>query len=141
DRLGLHAYQDSLDAIPSGRDFALAIANEASAIGKPPVITEWNWRFLTRMTEDDRAKVYPPIFENVLKTRCMPVFYQFQFQESLAMASRTLRGIRHYELLNLSRRPRPEAMEFMKLIDKYASPTTPNRMIAVNHPVAAVKDG
>src|SRR5207249_9319514 len=108
DRLGEHAYVDSLDAIPSARDYALAMADLGTKLNKPPVITEWNWRFLTRMTPENRAKVYPPIFENVLAARCMPEIYQFQFQDSLAMAPRTLRGIRHYELLNVSRRPRPE---------------------------------
>ncbi len=125
DRLGEHAYMDSLEAIPSARDYALAVATEATKLQKPPLITEWNWRFLTRMTPEARAEVYPPIFENVLKTRCMPVMYQFQFQESLAMASRTLRGIRHYELLNLSRRPRPEAMKFIDLIHTYGDPAAP----------------
>src|SRR5205814_924976 len=71
DRVGEHAYQDSLDAIPSGRDFALAASDYGTEIGKPPVITEWNWRGLTRLTPEARAKVYPPIFENVLATRCM----------------------------------------------------------------------
>src|SRR5262249_48677702 len=72
---------------------------------------------------------YPPIFENVLKARSMPEIYQFQFQESLAMASRTLRGIRHYEQLNLSRRPRPEAEAFMQLIQTYADPASPARAL------------
>ena len=122
DKVGAHAYMDSLDAIPSGRGYALAVADYASEIGKPPIITEWNWRFLTRMTPEARAEIYPPIFENVLKTRCMPIIYQFQLQESLAMASKTLRGIRHYEQLNLSRRPRPEAFEMRRLIDRYGDP-------------------
>src|SRR6185369_10000446 len=50
DRMGLHAYQDSLDAIPSARGYALALSSAATKLGKPPVITEWNWRQLTRMT-------------------------------------------------------------------------------------------
>jgi len=129
DRLGLHCYMDSLDAIPSSRDYALAFSDYGSEIGKPPVITEWNWRFLTRMTPEDRAKVYPPIFENVFAARSCPVFYQFQFNESLAMASHTLRGIRHYDLLNLSRRPRPEALEFVQLIRKYGDPSAPAQVV------------
>src|SRR5204862_4632896 len=36
DRVGEHAYQDSLAAIPSGRDFALGVANYAGKLGKPP---------------------------------------------------------------------------------------------------------
>jgi hypothetical protein len=93
DKVGQHAYMDSLEAIPSARSYSLSAANVASEIGKEPVITEWNWRFLTRMTPEARAQVYPPIFENVLKTKCMPLIYQFQLQESLAMSSKSLRGI------------------------------------------------
>jgi hypothetical protein len=129
DKVGQHAYMDSLEAIPSARSYSLAAANYASEIGKEPVITEWNWRFLTRMTPEARAEVYPPIFENVLKTKCMPLIYQFQFQESLAMASKSLRGIRHYEQLNLSRRPRPEAIEMMDLIERYGNPQLAHQLI------------
>ncbi|MEA2708593.1 MAG: hypothetical protein QOF78_1194, partial [Phycisphaerales bacterium] len=129
DKVGQHAYMDSLDAIPSARSYSLAAANYASEIGKEPVITEWNWRFLTRMTPEARAEVYAPIFENVLKTRCMPLIYQFQFQESLAMTTKSLRGIRHYEQLNLSRRARPEAIEMMDLIERYGNPNLPHQLI------------
>jgi hypothetical protein len=140
DRFGLHSYMDSVDAIPSSRGFALAAASYGRREGKPPVITEWNWRGLTRMTEENRAKVYAPIFENVLKTRSVPVIYQFQFNESLAMNPRSLKGIRHYEPLWLSRRPKPEAFELARLIQQYAAPTHPNRLVDVNH-VALKMDG
>jgi hypothetical protein len=131
---------DSVDAIPSSRGFALAAASYGRREGKPPVITEWNWRGMTRMTEENRAKVYAPIFENVLKTRSVPVIYQFQFNESLAMNPRSLKGIRHYEPLWLSRRPKPEAFELARLIQQYAAPTHPNRLVDVNH-VALKMDG
>jgi hypothetical protein len=129
DKVGQHAYMDSLEAIPSARSYSLSAANVASEMGKEPVITEWNWRFLTRMTPEARAQVYPPIFENVLKTKCMPLIYQFQLQESLAMSSKSLRGIRHYEQLNLSRRLKPEAIEMMDLIEQYGNPNLPHQLI------------
>ncbi len=131
DKVGAHAYMDAVEAIPSSRDYGLAVADYASSLNKEPVITEWNWRFLTRMSFEDRAKVYPPIFENVLKTKCMPTMYQFQFQDSLAMNPAGLKGMRRYEQILLSRRPKPEAFEMMKLITKYASPNHPNRQLDV----------
>jgi hypothetical protein len=140
DRFGLHSYMDSVDAIPSSRGFALAAASYGRREGKPPVITEWNWRGLTRMTEENRAKVYAPIFENVLKTRSVPVIYQFQFNESLAMNPRSLKGIRHYEPLWLSRRPKPEAFELARLIQQYAAPTHPNHLVDVNHVALNLED-
>lgn len=141
DKLGEHAYLDSLEAIPSARDYGLAMADFGSKIGKPPCITEWNWRFLTHMTFEDRARIYPPIFENVLATRCMPEMYQFQYQDSLAINPATLRGMRRYELLLLSRRPKPEAFEFEKLIDKYGKKDAPHQVLGINHAAAEFNDG
>ncbi|MDQ3756204.1 MAG: hypothetical protein M3371_15915 [Acidobacteriota bacterium] len=135
DRIGQHAYMDSLKAIPSSRGFALAAANYGRKVGKPSIITEWNWRGLSRLTPEERAKVYPPIFENVLKTRSVPEIYQFQFNESLAMDPLTLKGIRHYEPIWLSRRPKPEALELMRLIRQYSLPSNPVRLIDVERRV------
>ncbi len=138
DKIGLHAYTDGLDSMPNTRGFSLAAASYGRRVGKPPIITEWNWRFLTRMTEEERARVYAPIFENVLKTRSMPTMYQFQFNETLAMNPKSLKGIRHYEQLWLSRRPKPEAFVLSNLIDKYAAPTHPNRLVNVEHAVVGL---
>jgi hypothetical protein len=135
DKIGQHAYTDGLDSMPNTRGFSLAAASYGRRVGKPPIITEWNWRFLTRMTEDDRAKIYAPIFENVLKTRSMPTMYQFQFNETLAMNPRVLKGIRHYEQIWLSRRPKPEAFVLSDLIKKYAAPNHPNKVLNVEHAV------
>lgn len=131
DRIGQHSYMDSVPAIPSARGYALAMANYARKVGKPSVITEWNWRGLTRLTPEARAKFYPAIFENVLKTRSVPEIYQFQFNESLAMDPLTLKGIRHYEPIWLSRRPKPEAFELMRLIREYSLPENSVRLLEV----------
>ena len=124
DRVGFHSYIDSLDAIPTSRGYALALGSFCSKIGKPPVVTEFNWRQLTRLTPEARAKIYAPIFENALATRAIPEMYEFQFNETLAPNPRLGRGnvLRHYELINLSRRPKPEALELGKLITKYTDP-------------------
>ncbi|MEP6686356.1 MAG: hypothetical protein ABJB22_06215, partial [Verrucomicrobiota bacterium] len=135
DRIGQHAYMDSLHAIPSARGFSLAAANYGRKVGKPSVITEWNWRGLSRLTPEARAKVYAPIFENVLKTRSVPEIYQFQFNESLAMDPLTLKGIRHYEPIWFSRRPKPEALELMRLIREYSLPSNPVTFLDVERGV------
>ncbi len=136
DRVGAHAYIDSLDSIPSGRGFALAVANYASKAGKPAVITEWNWRGLTRMTPEARAQVYPGIIGGALESRAIGEFHQFQFQETLAVNPRVGRtGIRHYEPLRLSRRPKPEAFELMKLMHRFVEADDPIRRIQSPHAV------
>jgi hypothetical protein len=135
DRVDLHSYIDSLDAIPSGRGYALAMGSYGSREGKAPMISEWNWRALTKMSEAERARIYPPIMENALSTRAIPDFYQFQFNETMAPNPRVGRGnlLRHYELLNLSRRPKLEALEFMKLIARYSAPDDPIRLLSSPH--------
>jgi hypothetical protein len=139
DVVSAHSYIDGLDAISSARGFALAVGNYARRVGKPAIYTEWNWRFLTRMSAEARAKEYPAIFDGLLATRSISELYQFQFQETMCVNPETNRAIRHYEPLWLSRRPKPEAFELMKLMDRYAAPTTPNRMVGADHPV--VGDG
>ncbi|MEP6662664.1 MAG: hypothetical protein ABJC04_03270, partial [Verrucomicrobiota bacterium] len=91
-----------------------------------------------RMTPEARAKIYPAIFDNALSTRAIPEMYQFQFNETLAPNLRSGRGsiLRHYELINLSRRPKLEALELMKLIKKYSAEDDPLRMLDVPHVVA-----
>ncbi len=141
DVVSAHCYIDALDAIPSGRGFALAVGQYARRAGKPAIYTEWNWRGLTRMTPEARAAVYPPIMENLLATRSISELYQFQFQQTMCVNPHTRKGIRQYEPLWLSRRPKPEAFELMKLMDRYAAPETPNRQIGIGHEVVELKDG
>ncbi|MDQ3487034.1 MAG: hypothetical protein M3468_04780 [Acidobacteriota bacterium] len=130
DRIGGHAYIDSLDAIPSGRGFALAMGNYAGKAGKPAVITEWNWRGLTRMTPEARARVYPAIIGGALESRAIGEFHQFQFQETLTVNPRLGRtGIRHYEPLRLSRRPKPEAFELIDLMRRFVGADDPIRRL------------
>jgi hypothetical protein len=93
------------------------------------------------MTPEARAKAYPPVMENLLATRSIRELYQFQFQETMCVNPHTRKGIRHYELLWLSRRPKPEAFELMKLMDAYAAPDTPNRQIAIDHVVTDTSRG
>jgi hypothetical protein len=135
DVVSAHTYIDGLDAIPSARGFALAVGNYARRNGKPAIYTEWNWRFLTTMSPEARAKVYPDIFDGLLSTRSISELYQFQFNETMCVNPETNKAIRHYEAIWLSRRPKPEAFELMKLMDRYAAPDTPNRQIAADHPV------
>jgi hypothetical protein len=142
DRMDLHSYIDRLDSIPSGRGFALALGNQASKLGKPAMISEWNWRGLTRMSEEERAKIYPAIIDNALSTRALTEFYEFQFNETMAPNPRVGRGnlLRHYELVDLSRRPKLETFEFMKLIERYSAPTDSVRIIQSSHEVAELDE-
>jgi hypothetical protein len=131
DNISIHAYIDSPDALPSGRGFALAAAAQAARANKPAVITEWNWRDLTRLTPGERIVIYNQIYESALATRSIAEMHQFQFQETLCPNPRIGRGniLRHYEMLNLSRRPKLEAFAFMDIIRKYCCDDNPVRTI------------
>ncbi len=135
DRVGLHSYVDTLDALPSARGWALAAGDYGTRIGKPPTVTEWNYRGLTRMSPEERAKIYSQIFEGALATRSISDFYQFQFQETLAPNPVIGRGnlLRHYEIFNLSRHPKMEAVEFAKIIQRYSAKDDPVKMLAISY--------
>jgi hypothetical protein len=135
DRVCLHSYIDTVEAIASGRGYALALSSYATNAGKSPLITEWNWRGLTRMTPEARADIYPQIMESAIATRGIPDFYQFQFNETLCPNPRSGRGniLRHYELIHLSRRPKPEALVLADLIRKYSAENDPVRTLPAFH--------
>lgn len=142
DRIGFHSYVDAVDAIPSARGMALAVGNYAAKAGKPAAITEWNWRFLTRVPFEERATLYPRIISNALVTRSIPEFHQFQFMSTLGINPRVGRsGIRHYEPIFLSRRPKPEAFELMKLIESYTRPDHPVRRVHTSREVVELDGG
>ena len=133
DRIGFHYYVDTPPAIVSARDAALAVGNFASKVGRECAITEWNWRFMTRMPYEDRAKLYPRIVGRALESRSIQEFGQFQFTESLAMNPKLLGGIRHYDPLFLSRRPKPELFELWKLIQQYSNPAAPQNQVRIDY--------
>jgi hypothetical protein len=141
DRIGFHSYVDTPPAITSARDMALAVGNYAGKVNRPAAITEWNWRFMTRMPYEERAKLYPQIVGDALKTRSITEFGQFQFAESLAMNPKLLGGIRHYDPLFLSRRPKPELFELWKLIRQYSDPTVPQNALRVEYTTGTMKEG
>jgi hypothetical protein len=140
DQVGLHSYIDTLEAIPSARGYALALSSYANKTGKAPVITEWNWRGLTKLTEEARAKIYPGIIEAPIATRGIKDFYQFQFNETLCPNPRSGRGniLRHYELLHLSRRPKAEALVLAEIIRRYSAETSGPHMLQISHEVVVL---
>jgi hypothetical protein len=71
----------------------------------------------------------------------MSQIYEFQFNDCLAMSPLALKGIRHYELLNLSRRPKIEAAEFQRLIDTYSAPDSTTRTLKVDRQDVTFQDG
>ncbi|MGI8907566.1 MAG: hypothetical protein ACR2IE_13870 [Candidatus Sumerlaeaceae bacterium] len=133
DRIGFHSYVDTPAAITTARHMALAMGNYGAKVNREVAITEWNWRFMTRIPYEERAKLYPQIVGRALETRSISEFGQFQFADSLAMNPKGLGGIRHYEPLFQSRRPKPELFELWKLIRKYGNPGSPSNSVLAGY--------
>lgn len=132
DRIGFHNYKHgaaSMESIPS---VMLGVANQATDYGKPAVLGEFNWKFLTALSPENRAKQMAQIYAGMLQPRAVPTVCQFHWQETMSVNPRlTRQGIRHYETINLDRTPKPEAIELMKLIKQYTRPDSPVRVLPV----------
>ncbi len=142
DRVGYHNYKHRpgfKEAIPS---VAIAVAGHASDLGKQPTLGEFNWKYLTHLSPEVRAQEFKGIYGKMLEPRAIPEFLQFQWQETLCVNPRlTRQGLRHYETINLDRRPKSEGYEFIKLIEEYARPDSPVRLLPIKIGEVTLKNG
>ena len=132
DRIGYHNYKHGPGWKEASSSVVLAVASHATSLRKPITLGEFNWKFLTEYSPEARAQEFAEIYGNMLAPRAVPEFFQFHWQETLSVNPRlTRQGIRHYETIHLDRRPKPEAIEFMKLIRRYANPESPYRELPI----------
>lgn len=143
DRVGLHAYKHGPEWKESLSSHALAAAGYARSRGRFVTVGEFNWKGLTRLSPEERRKEFVAVYEAMLGPRAIPELFQFQFHETFgvnpAIARRS--GVRHYETISLDRRPKPEAIELMRLIRKYARPDAPVRELPVTIGEVQLEDG
>ncbi len=142
DRIGFHNYKHGAafdESIPS---VMLGVANQATDYGKPAVLGEFNWKLLTAWSPEARGKEVGKIYAKMLEPRAIPNIFQFHWQETMSVNPRlTRQGIRHYETINLDRTPKPEALELMSLIRKYANPSSPVRALPIAVTPVAMSQG
>jgi len=132
DRLGYHTYRHGIGGEETLNSAAVAAAGCAADRDAAPVLSEFNWKMLTRLSPEARTKEWALIFGNLLKPRATPELLQFQWQETMSVNPRTSRqGVRHYETIYLDRRPKPEAFELMKLIRRYSRTDAPIRELPI----------
>ena len=142
DRLGYHTYKHGPGAEETLSTLAVAMGGVAADKGKTPILAEFNWKFLTRLSPEARAKEFALIYSKILKPRAVPELLQFHWQETLSVNPRTCRqGIRHYETIYLDRRPKPEALELMKLIRRYCRADSPVRELPISIVETAFANG
>jgi hypothetical protein len=133
DRVGLHAYQHGPEWLETMGSRGLAMAAYAAGLGKAVTLGEFNWKGLTRLSPEDRRRAMATVYAAMLEPRSIPEFFQFHFQETLSVNPAIARvGIRHYETIALDRRPKPEALELMRLIRQYARADAPVRELSVS---------
>jgi hypothetical protein len=142
DRVGLHAYKHGEEWKEAFSSHALGTGGYATDIGKQATLGEFNWKGFTRLSPEVRREEFIATYENMLQPRALPEFFQFHFQETLSVNPSISRsGIRHYETINLDRRPKPEAIELMRMIREYTSADAPVREVSIESAEMQFVDG
>ena len=143
DAVGVHSYKHDRGWMENLADMAVAPADEASTLGLPAILTEFNWKSFTYDSPESRLALCEQLWENLLSPRAYSEVYQFHLQETLCVNPSVARsGIRHYEILYLDLRPKPEAAPLVQRIRQYASPDAPFMQLPVElESVELGKDG
>lgn len=142
DRVGIHMYKHGPGWEESFSSLASAVGAHAANLRREVTLGEFNWKSLTRLAPEERAAKLREIYGAMLQPRAISDFLQFQFQETLCVNPRLSRqGIRHYETINLDRRPKPEAQEFMQLVRQYSHERSPVREIQAFCPEVTLSAG
>lgn len=138
DAVGQHAYVDGRQEPAYVRDIALSLGGYATRTGRMPLNSEYNWRMITRETEEAQAHHFFEIYDNLLSQRSIPLLLQFQFVETQSVPPRIRGALRHYEPLRLDRTPKLQASAFHEIIRRYSSPTHRNKVVDVQMPVVSI---
>lgn len=132
DKLGWHGYKHGPGGEETLSSQSAGMAGVAADKGTTPVLGEFNWKKMTQFSPEARAKEWALIFNSLLSSRSVPELLQFHWQETACVNPELCRqGIRHYETIYLDRRPKPEAIEFMKLIRENCRPDATVRELPI----------
>jgi hypothetical protein len=118
---GQHSYVDRREVPAHFRDIAVSLGGYASRRGTHALNSEYNWRMITRETEEAQAEHFTEIATHLFAPRGMPLAFEFQFQETFCVPPRTRGALRHYEPLRVDRTPKPQAFAYMDIIRKYGA--------------------
>lgn len=141
DAVGQHAYVDARGMPDHFRDIAVSLGGYATRTGRVPLNSEYNWRMITRDTEEEQARRFEEISEHLLSPRNIPLLFQFQFQETFAVPPRTRGALRHYELLRVDRTPKPQALVYSDLIRRYGRADNRIRQLEVTVDEVSLEPG
>jgi hypothetical protein len=141
DAIGQHAYVDGRQVPENVKDSAIALGGYASRKGKIPLNSEYNWRFITRETEQQQADHFEEIYESFLSQRAVPILLQFQFNETFAVPPKNRGALRHYEVLRSDRTLKPQGKAYMEIIRRYAAADHPARVLEIEIPRMEISDG
>lgn len=128
---GQHGYVDRREIPAHFRDIAVSLGGYASRRGTHALNSEFNWRMITRETEEAQAAHFTELATHLLEPRAIPLALQFQFQETFCVPPRTRGAMRHYEPLRVDRTPKPQARAYSDIIRKYSLPDNRLRQLAI----------
>lgn len=128
---GQHAYVDRREIPAHFSDIAVSLGGYATRRGTYAVNSEFNWRMITRETEEAQAAHFTELATNLFEPRCIPLALQFQFQETFCVPPRTRGALRHYEPLRVDRTPKPQAQAYRDIIRKYGLASNRLRQLVV----------
>jgi hypothetical protein len=141
DAVGQHAYVDNRETPTIFRDFAVSLGGYASQSNRFPLNSEYNWRMITRDTEEEQATHFSEISNYLLSQHAIPLLLQFQFQETFAVPPRNRGALRHYELLRIDRTPKPQALAYVDLIKQYGREGNRLKQLEINIGEVDIKRG
>jgi hypothetical protein len=141
DGVGQHAYVDGRDMADHFRDIAVSLGGYATRTGRLPVNSEYNWRMITRDTEEQQATRFAEISEHLLSQRSIPLLLQFQFQETFTVPPRTRGALRHYEPLRVDRTPKPQALVYTEMVRRYGRADNRLKQLSIDVGEIALEPG
>jgi hypothetical protein len=140
--VGLHNYKHGAGYEESHSSIATAVGGYGSDLGKAPVLGEFNWKQFTDYSPEARTEKFIKVYGEMLKPRAIPEFFEFHWQETMSVNPFICRqGIRHYETIYLDRTPKPEGIELMKFIRKYAKNDASVRALPITVDQTKFEDG
>jgi hypothetical protein len=119
---GQHCYVDRRELPAHFRDNAVGLGGYASRKGTHALNSEFNWRMITRETEEAQGAQFTELATHLFESRSMPLALQFHFQETFCSPPRTRGALRHYDPLRFDRTPKPQALAYMDIIRKFGTP-------------------
>ena len=142
DRVGIHAYKHGPQLPESFSSHMLGSGGVAADFGLPITLGEFNWKSYTRLSAGERRRRVAELYDAVLTPRAVPEVHLFHFGETISVNPTVAQnGTRHYEIVGLDRRPKPEMAEFAARIRRFGPADAPVNELPIEVAEGRVEGG